>query len=327
MKIKLSGGNRPIYKQIVEQVLAQIKDGSLKPGDRLPTERELSAQLQIARGTVQKAYRELSDNNIIEVIQGSGSYIYNDKSVYDAEQRRLALELIENTLDKLDSWNLSSKEISLLLRMSLAKRRLDDRFVRIALVDCNPETLAIFKRQLGYIPGIAISVFLLDTIILNDDPSRFLTDYDIVLTTVTHYEQLEESLAPAGIKPVAVDVAPSRQTILSMSTLPQNCSVGIICQSNKFANLICQQYSLYRGGEENLPIHFETDIQKSLKFMKQFDAVIVPPELPLLDPQINDGAVDKYLSSGKRVIPFDYMIDRGSMIHIEELISNLLQAK
>lgn len=109
MKIKLSGGNRPIYKQIVEQVLAQIKDGSLKPGDRLPTERELSAQLQIARGTVQKAYRELSDNNIIEVIQGSGSYIYNDKSVYDAEQRRLALELIENTLDKLDSWSLSSK--------------------------------------------------------------------------------------------------------------------------------------------------------------------------------------------------------------------------
>ena len=135
MKIKLSGGNRPIYKQIVEQVLAQIKDGSLKPGDRLPTERELSAQLQIARGTVQKAYRELSDNNIIEVIQGSGSYIYNDKSVYDAEQRRLALELIENTLDKLDSWNLSSKEISLLLRMSLAHRRLDERFVRIALVD------------------------------------------------------------------------------------------------------------------------------------------------------------------------------------------------
>ena len=98
MDIKIDSGS-PIYRQIVEQVILQIKNGTLKPGDRLPTERELASRLQVARGTVQKAYRELSDNNVIEMIQGSGSYIYNDKSVYDGEQRRLALELISQTLD------------------------------------------------------------------------------------------------------------------------------------------------------------------------------------------------------------------------------------
>ena len=35
----------PIYRQLVEQILARIKTGELQPGDRLPTERELAAQL------------------------------------------------------------------------------------------------------------------------------------------------------------------------------------------------------------------------------------------------------------------------------------------
>lgn len=326
MDITLSGSG-PLYRQIVEQVLQQIKDGSLKPGDRLPTERELAEQLQVARGTIQKAYRELSDNNIIEVIQGSGSYIYNDKSLYGAEQRRMALELIGGALDKLEAWGLSGEEISLLVRMSLARRVPANALVRVALVDCNPESLAIFKRQLSYIPGTAISAFLLDTILLDDDPGHFLTDYDLVLTTVTHYELLEKSLRPAGIRPVAVDVAPSRQTIVSISTLPPGCSVGIVCQSNKFANLISQQYALFRGGGEALPVHFENGVQQSLRFMKRFDAVIVSPDLPLLDSSVSGSAIEEYLSSGKRLITFDYMIVRGSIIHIEELIDGCMQEK
>ena len=40
------------------------------------------------------------------------------------------------------------------------------QLVRLALVDCNPESLALFKRQLNYIPGISSSVFLVDTVIL-----------------------------------------------------------------------------------------------------------------------------------------------------------------
>lgn len=326
MEIHLSGSG-PLYRQIVEQVLQQIKDGTLRPGDRLPTERELANQLQVARGTIQKAYRELSDNNIIEVIQGSGSYIYNEKNMYGTEQRRLAMELIDSTLDKLESWNLSSKEISLLVRMSLARRAPSDALVRIALVDCNPESLAIFKRQLNYIPGIAISVFLIDTIILDDDPGQFLTEYDLVLTTVTHYELLEQSLRPSGIRPIAVDVAPSRQTIVGISTLPPGCSVGIVCQSNKFANLITQQYALFRGSEEPLAIHFETNIQQSLRFMKRFDAVIISPDLPLLDPSVSGGALEEFLAAGKRLITFDYMIVRGSVIRIEELVDGCLQSK
>mgnify|MGYP002611225316 CR=1 FL=1 len=71
--------NKPIYQQVAQQILQDIKEGKLRPGDRLPTERELAAQLGVARGTVKKAYRELADNNLVEVIQGSGTYVHSHR--------------------------------------------------------------------------------------------------------------------------------------------------------------------------------------------------------------------------------------------------------
>jgi len=318
---------KPIYKQIVEQVFVQIKSGDLKPGDRLPTERELAAELQVARGTVKKAYKELADNNIIEVIQGSGSYVYDDRDAYGAEQRKLALDLIDQTLTKLESWNMTDKEIWALLRLIYSKHTITNPLVRIALIDCNPESLALFKRQLAYIPNTASSAFLVDTVLLEDHPARLFADFDLILTTATHYEQVLQSLKECPVRPAAVDVSTSRQTIVSISTLPQGCSLGILCQSNKFSNLICEQVELFSGRRGPIPVCFDTDIRRALKFMQKYDAVIVSPDLPLLDPAVSKGALDDYQAQGKKIIPFDYFINRGSLIYIEELVDKAMQNK
>lgn len=310
----------PIYRQIVDQILRQIKGGSLAPGERLPTERELASELQIARGTVKRAYKELSDNNLIEVIQGSGSYVFNDRQTTSMENRKTALRLMDGLLEQLDQWELSQREISALFRLALAKRSPAGR-VRCAIVDCNPESLALFKRQLRYIPGLAISVLSVETILLEDDPARLLEGFDLVLTTVTHYEQLAGSLKPHNIPLTAVDVSTSRETIVNISTLPRETSLGILCQSNKFANLILEQLELFTGVTRHIPLCFESDPKKALRFMKRFDAVIVSPDLPLL---AAGGPLDEYLQGGGRIIPFDYLIDPGSLIHVEYLVDGLL---
>ena len=87
------GSDGPIYRQLADQVLAGVKAGLLKPGDRLPTERELAAQLGVARGTVRKAYRELADNNLVQVIQGSGVDIHSDGGQLDSRRRPAAANL------------------------------------------------------------------------------------------------------------------------------------------------------------------------------------------------------------------------------------------
>jgi GntR family transcriptional regulator len=65
----------PIYIQIAEQFERQIADGELKPGDQLPTVRELANELEVNFNTVARAYRILDDNGAISTQQGRGTYV------------------------------------------------------------------------------------------------------------------------------------------------------------------------------------------------------------------------------------------------------------
>lgn len=319
--------SRPIYKQLVEQILTFIKQGELAPGDRLPTERELSAQLSVARGTVKKAYSELADNNIIEVIQGSGSYVHGDGEIFNGERRKIAMELMDETIAKLDFWDFSMKEIETMIKISLARRARTDRLVRIAVIDCNPESLSIFKKQLMYIPNILISVFMVESIIMDDDPHSLVGDYDLILTTETHYEQIAKSLDAVGAKFLRVSMSPSRHTIMSAATLEPKTKIGIVCSSNKFANLICEQLNFYLANEASFGINFETNMEDTIKFIKNYGAIVLSPDSLLFESRAGTKAIEKYASEGGKIIPFDYLIERGSLIHIEERIADILKEK
>jgi DNA-binding transcriptional regulator YhcF (GntR family) len=81
----------PAYRQIIDQVLGSMAAGSLKPGDQLPTVRQLAVDLAINPNTVVRAYRELEIRGILETQQGTGTFI-SAKKVKQSEverQRRL----------------------------------------------------------------------------------------------------------------------------------------------------------------------------------------------------------------------------------------------
>ncbi len=69
------GDGRPIYRQIVEQAKGAIAAGRLRPGDQLPTHRELARELVIAPLTVKKAYDLLQSEGWIEMSQGRGTFV------------------------------------------------------------------------------------------------------------------------------------------------------------------------------------------------------------------------------------------------------------
>jgi GntR family transcriptional regulator len=62
--------NRPIYLQIIHQVKEQVRSGALKPGDELPSVRELADSLNINLHTVRSAYLKLRDQGIINLRLG-----------------------------------------------------------------------------------------------------------------------------------------------------------------------------------------------------------------------------------------------------------------
>ena len=65
----------PIYRQLKERVVAMLLDGVLKPGDALPSVRQVAAEYQLNPITVSRAYQELADNQLVEKRRGLGMYV------------------------------------------------------------------------------------------------------------------------------------------------------------------------------------------------------------------------------------------------------------
>ena len=83
---------RPIYSQIIDSVREQIITGVLRQGDKMPSVRELAAELTINPNTIQRAYRELEMQGWIASVPGKGSFVCGIPSGPGPE----ALALLEN---------------------------------------------------------------------------------------------------------------------------------------------------------------------------------------------------------------------------------------
>ena len=79
---------RPIYTQIIDGFKEQITTGVLMPGDKLPSVRELAAQLAINPNTIQRAYRLLEFNGWIVTIPGKGCFVCDNEQQVEQEVQR-----------------------------------------------------------------------------------------------------------------------------------------------------------------------------------------------------------------------------------------------
>lgn len=82
----------PVYRQLIDQVLAAVARGVLRTGDQLPTVRQVAVDLAINPNTVMRAYREMEIREILDTQQGSGTFIAEQKTTGSGEERRRQLE-------------------------------------------------------------------------------------------------------------------------------------------------------------------------------------------------------------------------------------------
>lgn len=89
-KLDLSTGV-PVYRQLIDQVLQSMAAGILRPGDQLPTVRQVAVDLSINPNTVVRAYRELEIREILTTQQGTGTFITTKEVQQDETQRQRRL--------------------------------------------------------------------------------------------------------------------------------------------------------------------------------------------------------------------------------------------
>ena len=80
---------RPIYVQIMDDLRQQIALGVLPPGEKLPSVRELAAQLSINPNTIQRAYRQLEMEGWICTVAGKGCFACEKPSQAREEEDQL----------------------------------------------------------------------------------------------------------------------------------------------------------------------------------------------------------------------------------------------
>lgn len=78
----------PIFRQIIRQITDAIAGGHLDAGERLPSHRELAAQLVIAPLTVKKAYDELERQGLLITQRGRGTFVSDAPPKLDAATSR-----------------------------------------------------------------------------------------------------------------------------------------------------------------------------------------------------------------------------------------------
>jgi len=83
-----------LYESVMEQIMNLLKNKELKPGDQLPSERELAEKFSISRGSLREAFRVLESRGLIKSKPGGGRFIRELKkdTIINAENIILSLE-------------------------------------------------------------------------------------------------------------------------------------------------------------------------------------------------------------------------------------------
>lgn len=301
----------PLYLQLKRYLEHLVRTGSLAPGDRLPTEREMARQLGLSRNTVSLAYRQLEAEGLITCRQGSGTYVARGEEAWRSGGRRERLaRLIDVCLEEAVNLGFDLDEFLSLAQARARERKEHLRRVRIAFVECNREQVDYFARQihremhLG--PGVAVVPVLLDE--WRNQPevmARDLAGVEMVVTTFFHLQEVRALLGDAGKQILAIGLDPDLTSIVRVARLPRGRKVGLVCISQAFADTVTR--SLEAAGIDHIQLLTTTtrDPAELTAFLAGVGAVIVSPG--------RRREVERLLPRRIEVIEFVYRPDAGSL--------------
>ena len=110
LKLNPSAGV-PIYRQIIDAIRDLVAAGVLRPGERLPSIRELAGQLRINPASAVKAYHELRHEGLIDSDQGRGTFVSREPGVVAATREALLQDDLDALLLRAEARGLRLDEV------------------------------------------------------------------------------------------------------------------------------------------------------------------------------------------------------------------------
>jgi len=165
---------RTVAEEISQKILNLLREKELKPGDKLPPERELAEQLGVSRPSLREALRALSIMKVVEVRQGDGTYVSDLKPEELVEHLEFVFMLDDSTMLQL----FEARKIVEVGNVALAAQRITDEEI-MALESC------IYRSEHEA-----------------NDPDDFLSidlEFHEIITKAAHNPMLERFMASISI--------------------------------------------------------------------------------------------------------------------------------
>ena len=222
-------------------VIDRLASGAHPIGSKLPTSRELAAEIGAHRNTVAKAYQELAALGLVTVRQGRGTFV---------------VSLLENGSGRAFAtrWHSSLTDlIRKARRIGLPEHELRDLFdLEIAavygvarrglFVECNTADVASAIDEIETLVGQRLSPLLLHR--LQRDPVESVAGFDVVFTSLFHVKEVSDWLEPVspGVDVIGVYTQPDEIALDQLARIPTGSRVGIVVSNaegaRRFANQI-----------------------------------------------------------------------------------------
>lgn len=118
--LKLEATGVPIYVQLREQLLRAMGAGLLKPGDQMPTMRQVAVALRVDLNTVRHAYDELERMGAVTLVRGRGSFVAEPRAALPAPDGRTQTD------------NLARQTLAAALALGVDPRAVAERIAALA---------------------------------------------------------------------------------------------------------------------------------------------------------------------------------------------------
>lgn len=103
--------DRPIYAQLIEKLQLDIITGHYKPGEKLPSVRDLASEASVNPNTMQKALSELERSGLVYAQRTSGRFITDDQELIKNTRNELARMQIRDFIRTMRQFDLDDDEI------------------------------------------------------------------------------------------------------------------------------------------------------------------------------------------------------------------------
>ena len=110
--------DRPIYAQILEVIQLRIIVGQYRPGEKIPSVRELAAEAGVNPNTMQKALTELERSGLVMAQRTSGRMVTENKEMIREIRNQLAREQVQEFVNKMKELGFERDEIVTLLKQA-----------------------------------------------------------------------------------------------------------------------------------------------------------------------------------------------------------------